>query len=134
MGRRRRGGRSAGRGGNWAAPTAGQHSAAAAVAPAKEVPSDEKIDNATALDTLRSFEGAILAATRSHEESLAALREQYVRVRAKMYRDHKQAVIEQDNSALRRFQGGCPKPKEVGNLRGGATKEDLDRQAKCLQV
>ena len=44
-----------------------------------------------------------------------------------MYRDHKSAVIAEDNQKLSQFQGGCPKPKEV------QTKEELEAQMACMQ-
>ena len=51
------------------------------------------------------------------------LQQRYKRVRAKMYNDHKKAVIAEDNAKLHRFQRGCPKPK------AGATTAELDKQA-----
>ena len=92
-------------------------------------PSDEHIDAALTLPQLRTFESVILKAKSSLEESLEALMLKYKRVRAKMYRDHKHAVIAEDNSALQRFQAGCPKPKEVWQQ----SKAELDKQAHCLQ-
>ena len=68
-----------------------------------------------------------MSATRQHEDALGRLQNLYKRVRAKMYRDHKSAVIAEDNSKLQQFQGGCPKPKEV------ASKAELDAQAQCMQ-
>ena len=93
-------------------------------------PSNDVIDAALTLPTLRSYEGAILKATRQLEDILATLQSKYKRVRAKMYREHKHAVIAEDNSALERFQRGCPKPKEVWQ----ASKRELDKQAHCLQA
>ena len=88
---------------------------ASSVPPAATVPSDDEVDAAPTLRDLRAQEGAIMRATREHEDALNKLQTLYKRVRAKMYRDHKSAVIAEDNSALMRFQAGCPKPKEVAS-------------------
>ena len=93
------------------------------------MPTDDEIDASTTLAALRTHENKILASTRSHEDALARLQTLYKHVRAKMYRDHKLAVIAEDNAKLQRFQGGCSKPREAV----GATKEQLDAQAACLQ-
>lgn len=93
------------------------------------VPSEEEIDAALTLKQLRAYEKAILWAKGDLEESLEDVMLKYRRVRAKMYRDHKLAVIAEDNSALKRFQAGCPKPKEVWQ----SSKAELDKQAACLQ-
>ena len=90
-------------------------------------PENEAIDSATTLKTLRGFESSILASMNRHEEALTRLRLRYQRVRAKLYREHKKEVILEDNKKLQRFQQGCPKPK------AGASKEELDAQARCLQ-
>ncbi len=132
---RGRGGHSRGRArgvAGWAASLAGgggggNGSTVGAPAAPAAVPDDEEISAALTLEQLRTYEAAILASTREHEEKLASLQERYKRVRAKMYRDHKKEVIAQDNSALQRFQAGCPKPKV------GATKAELSAQADCLQ-
>ena len=105
----------------WAAQAAGESVAS------DSVPTEEAVDAAKTLPDLRAQEGAIMKATRRHEEVLGKLQTLYKRVRAKMYRDHKQAVIKEDNSALQQFQAGCPKPKEI------ASKEELDAQAQCMQ-
>ena len=97
------------------------------VPPAATVPTDEQVDATLTLHDLRAQEGAILKSTRDHEDALTRLQTLYKRVRAKMYRDHKSAVIAEDNSALQQFQAGCPKPKEVAN------KEELEAQAQCMQ-
>lgn len=124
---RRGGGRRGGRGGRG---RGGPSSAVASPSGSDaQVPSEEAIDGTTTLAGLRLHEHAIMAATRSHEDLLAKLQTLYKRVRAKMYRDHKLAVIAEDNAKLQRFQGGCPKPKEVK----GATKAQLDEQARCMQ-
>jgi hypothetical protein len=94
-----------------------------------QVPSEEAIDASLTLPELRNHEAAILTATRAGEDALARLQTLYKKVRAKMYRDHKLAVIAEDNAKLQQFQGGCPKPKEASL----ASKEELDRQADCLQ-
>jgi hypothetical protein len=101
--------------------------ALANVAPAANVPTEDQVDAAKTLTELRAQEGAIMRDTRVHEDALGKLQTLYKRVRAKMYRDHKSAVIAEDNSALQQFQSGCPKPKEVAN------KEELDAQATCMQ-
>lgn len=72
--------------------------------PVQQVPSEDAIDQSMTLQALRGHEGTILAATRVHEDALSRLQTLYKRVRAKMYRDHKAAVIAQDNSALTQFQ------------------------------
>ena len=59
---------------------------------------------------------------------LGRLRSTYKRVRAKMYREHKRAVIADDNAKLARFQGGCPK------LLNGASKAEIEASVKCLQA
>ena len=45
-----------------------------------------------------------------------------------MYREHKRAVIADDNAKLARFQGGCPK------LLNGASKAEIEASVKCLQA
>ena len=75
------------------------------------MPNDDEIDGSTTLAQLRTHEAAIMAASRAHEDALKALTTRYQRVRAKMYRDHKKAVIAEDNAKLGRFQRGCAKLK-----------------------
>ena len=108
------------------APQGAPGSSSTAVADAA-VPTEDQVDASLTLQQLRQQEATIMAATRTHEDALGRLQNLYKRVRAKMYRDHKSAVIAEDNAKLQRFQGGCPKPKEV------ASKEELDAQAKCMQ-
>ena len=91
------------------------------------VPSLEQVDATPTLRDLRAHERATLRATREHENVLIQLQGLYKHIRAKMYREHKSAVIAEDNSALSQFQAGCPRPKEA------ATKEDLDAQTACMQ-
>ena len=93
------------------------------------VPTEDAIDASTTLPELRTHEANILAATRTHEDEVARLQNLYTKVRKKMYRDHKLAVIAEDNAKLQRFQGGCSKPKEASL----ATKAELDKQADCMQ-
>ena len=114
-------------GGGFAASEGAAASQRAGGGDAAKVPTEEEVDASTTLPELRRHEGTIMQATRSHEDALTKLQTLYKRVRAKMYRDHKQAVIREDNSALQQFQAGCPKPKEV------ASKEELDAQASCMQ-
>ena len=135
-GRGGRGGRGRGRGPmNWAAGQAGTAPSGSEAIHAKfqemlHVPAEEAIDASLTLKDLRSHEGTILSATRLHEDALVKLQNLYKKVRAKMYRDHKTEVIAEDNSKLQQFQAGCPKPKELGTH---PSKEELDRQAQCLQ-
>ena len=105
-------------------------SSAALEQTAKALPSEEQVDSATPLEQLRSQEAAILEKRRRHEEALARLQARYQKVRQKMYRDHKKAVISSDNAKLTRFQGGCAKPKKLAGL----TKAEADEQARCLQT
>ena len=94
------------------------------------MPSEEQVDGATTLEQLRVQEAAILETRRRHEEVLARLQVRYQKVRQKMYREHKSAVIRSDNAKLARFQGGCAKPKKLAGL----TKAQADEQARCLQT
>ena len=117
-------------GANLVVPSPGKADTAADAPPADApavVPNDDEIDGSTTLAQLRTHEAAIMAASRAHEDALKALTTRYQRVRAKMYRDHKKAVIAEDNAKLGRFQRGCAK------LKPRPTKEELDAQAKCLQ-
>ncbi|KAL1525938.1 hypothetical protein AB1Y20_020764 [Prymnesium parvum] len=95
----------------------------------RALPTDEMIDAAQTLPQLRAYEHLLLRVKGSLEESLEGLMLKYKRVRAKMYREHKHAVIAEDNAALQRFQAGCAKPKEVWQQ----SKEELNKQAACLQ-
>ena len=83
------------------------------------------MDASTTLPELRKHEGTIMRATRIHEEALNKLQTLYKRVRAKMYRDHKQAVIREDNRLCSGF-GGC-------QSQGGGEQRGLDAQAACMQ-
>ncbi len=86
------------------------------------------IDETDTLDGLQAIEKAILARTRTHEEALTRLRTRYGRVRKKLYDKFKKETMRRDNSALGSYQTGCAK------LRKGASKAELNAQAKCLQA
>jgi len=96
----------------------------------KALPSEEQVNEATTLEQLQEQEAAILETRQRHEEALAQLQARYQKVRQKMYRDHKKAVIEKDNAKLARFQGGCAKPTKLAGL----SKAEADEQARCLQT
>ena len=84
------------------------------------VPNDDEIDGSTThLAQLRTHEAAIMAASRAHEGRAQGADDAYQRAREA--RDHKKAVIAEDNAKLGRFQRGCAK------LKPRPTKEEARR-------